>query len=123
MLAPLVHATPEAVGQPAEPEVPKPSLPQVFHGQLGHRAVVDFDQRQPQVADRRAEIHHRHAEPHHQLGALAVADPGQDAVAFPTPQPGRGRIVQAVRLKVERPPRVLAVILGHAAQQPPAVGP
>src|SRR5690349_16696545 len=52
-----------------------------------------------------------------------VADADQDAVAPPSLEPRRRGVVQAVRLEVDRPVAVLAVVTRHAAQQAATIGP
>ena len=55
-------------------------------------------------------------------GHFLVADADQDSVRLRFAKPGRGRIIQTMRLERDRPVTVLAVVQGRATDQTSTVG-
>src|SRR5690349_2675220 len=94
----------------------------MLRSDLRDKQVVDCEKREGQSLYFAAKVHHWHAGFLDQLGGLGGVDPHEHSVAFPTVQPLWQWVVgKPVRLIVDRPALVLAIVARDSLEQAPPV--
>src|SRR4029077_4076159 len=83
------------------------AVDQVVRDQAAQRAVVDADPGQPRVVAAGAPFGRGDPRAADHPGDGRAAGPGQDPLALPAPQPGRGLGLEGPGLKVHRPGTLL----------------
>src|SRR5208283_3105766 len=69
-----------------------------------------------------AHVHRRDAQPPDAGGDLPAFDAGNNAVAFPAPEPGRAGVAQAAFLQKDGPRTMFADVAGHAEEGATPIG-
>lgn len=92
------------------------ALEQMIGGELGNSCMIRADIGKAQILHGAAKIDHGNAGAGQRIGDLPRLDTSEDSIPLPPGQPRRGRIAEAVGMKIGGPAAMIAVVFGHAAQ-------
>jgi hypothetical protein len=107
----------------AKAEVLEASLQKMAGRQTGYDFVICSDERKRKMGQRAAQIDHRNADFGDRACCLHVLNSCDDTIAFPSLEPWRRSITEALRPEIGGPITSLPIVAGDTSYHPTAIGP
>jgi hypothetical protein len=105
----------------AEPEELEAASGKMLEGESDHRMVVDPDSGQTELGDGESQVHRRQPCPADCAGHRALVDAGEDSISLPVLEPQRRRSAQGMRLEIDGPGAVFALVANDPLEEASSV--